>query len=74
MRHATAAMALGVLAVVSGRALAQPQSTKTPIEHVIVLFQENVSFDHYFGTYSKAENLPGEHHSRRHLRRPAWTG
>jgi phospholipase C len=54
-------MALGVLAVLSGHALAQTQATKTPIEHVIVLFQENVSFDHYFGTYPRAENLPGEH-------------
>src|SRR5258708_33221081 len=35
-------------------------STKTPIKHVVVIFQENVSFDHYFGTYSHAFNLPGE--------------
>src|SRR5438309_8532221 len=34
--------------------------TKTPIKHVIVIFQENVSFDHYFGTYPHAFNLPGE--------------
>jgi phospholipase C len=25
--------------------------TTTPIKHVVVIFQENVSFDHYFGTY-----------------------
>ena len=25
--------------------------TRTPIKHVVVIFQENVSFDHYFGTY-----------------------
>jgi phospholipase C len=24
--------------------------TSTPIKHVVVIFQENVSFDHYFGT------------------------
>ncbi len=30
------------------------------IKHVVVIFQENVSFDHYFGTYPKAANLPGE--------------
>ncbi|MDJ0460070.1 phospholipase, partial [Arthrobacter sp. NQ7] len=24
--------------------------TATPIKHVVVLFQENVSFDHYFAT------------------------
>jgi phospholipase C len=33
---------------------------KTPIKHVVVIFQENVSFDHYFGTYPHAFNLPGE--------------
>src|SRR5579883_615207 len=28
--------------------------TTTPIKHVVVIFQENVSFDHYFGTYPHA--------------------
>jgi len=27
---------------------------QTPIQHIVVLFQENVSFDHYFGTYPNA--------------------
>jgi phospholipase C len=26
-------------------------ATTTPIKHVIVIFPENVAFDHYFGTY-----------------------
>ena len=30
--------------------------TTTPIKHVVVIFQENVSFDHYFGTYPDADN------------------
>jgi phospholipase C len=30
------------------------------IKHVVVIFQENISFDHYFGTYPNAANLPGE--------------
>src|ERR1700709_961011 len=34
-------------------------STKTPIKHVVVLFDENVSYDHYFGTYPKASNSDG---------------
>jgi phospholipase C len=34
--------------------------TATPIKHLVVIFQENVSFDHYFGTYPNAMNLPGE--------------
>ena len=32
----------------------------TPIQHLVVIFQENVSFDHYFATYPLAENPPGE--------------
>jgi phospholipase C len=34
--------------------------TATPIKHLVVIFQENVSFDHYFGTYPVAQNNPGE--------------
>src|SRR5580698_5667364 len=34
-------------------------STTTPIKHVVVLFDENESFDHYFGTYPKAANTDG---------------
>jgi phospholipase C len=36
--------------------LASEPATTTPIKHVIVIFQENVSFDHYFGTYPFAAN------------------
>ena len=32
----------------------------TPIQHLVVIFQENVSFDHYFGTYPFALNPQGE--------------
>jgi phospholipase C len=31
--------------------------TTTPIKHLVVIFQE---FDHYFGTYPRAQNLTGE--------------
>ena len=34
--------------------------TATPIKHLVVIFQENVSFDHYFGTYPHAANPAGE--------------
>ena len=30
-----------------------------PIRHVVVIFQENVSFDHYFATYPHAANTDG---------------
>ncbi len=32
----------------------------TPIKHLVVIFQENISFDHYFGTYPSATNPQGE--------------
>jgi phospholipase C len=35
-------------------------ATRTPIKHVVVIFQENVSFDHYFGTYPHAANTDGQ--------------
>ncbi|CAG9000694.1 MAG: Non-hemolytic phospholipase C [Candidatus Celerinatantimonas neptuna] len=38
----------------------QKHQTATPIKHVVVIFQENISFDHYFGTYPHAKNPPGE--------------
>jgi phospholipase C len=38
-------------------------TTTTPIRHLVVIFQENVSFDHYFATYPNAANPAGE---------PAW--
>ncbi|TPW30944.1 alkaline phosphatase family protein [Martelella alba] len=36
------------------------RNTATPIKHLVVIFQENVSFDHYFATYPKAANPEGE--------------
>src|SRR3984885_6682661 len=35
-------------------------ATATPTPHLVVIFQENVSFDHYFGTYPNATNPAGE--------------
>jgi phospholipase C len=50
-----------------GVAGAKPEHTKgsdgntaTPIQHLVVIFQENVSFDHYFATYPKAANTDGQ--------------
>src|ERR1700761_1457103 len=34
--------------------------TATPIKHLVVIFQENVAFDHYFATYPTAANKSGE--------------
>src|SRR5436190_12160736 len=43
----------------SGDAAARA-ATATPIKHLVVIYQENVSFDHYFGTYPQAANPAGE--------------
>src|SRR5690242_21479303 len=56
---ATAALAL----VTAGSALpalaGRDGGTTTPIRHLVVIFQENVSFDHYFATYPEATNPRG---------------
>jgi phospholipase C len=36
------------------------RATATPIRHLVVIFQENISFDHYFGTYPHAANTDGQ--------------
>jgi phospholipase C len=55
-------IACGVAAVTatSTHATSPADATATPIKHVVVIFQENVSFDHYFGTYPFATNSPGD--------------
>jgi len=35
-------------------------NTATPIKYLVVIFQENISFDHYFATYPNATNPKGE--------------
>ena len=34
--------------------------TSTPIKHLVIIYGENVSFDHYFATYPSATNPSGE--------------
>ena len=46
--------------LLSSTTYAISSTTTTPIKHLVVIFQENVSYDHYFGTYPKAANLAGE--------------
>jgi len=36
--------------------------TATPIKHLVVIFQENISFDHYFATYPYAKNPQDDEH------------
>src|SRR6202030_4559502 len=58
----TAALAVSAAATVAhGAPFSSNVRTKTPIKHLVVIFQENVSFDHYFGTYPVAANTDGSH-------------
>ena len=72
----TLAGAIGAAADAGSSAIADKTTspdndTTTPIKHVVVIFQENVSFDHYFATYPDAANPSGEPRSpRRRTRRP----
>jgi phospholipase C len=61
-RVAAVALASSLALVMPGSLMAGTgnQQTTTPIKHVIVIFQENNSFDHYFGTYPYATNPSGE--------------
>jgi phospholipase C len=69
MRKVLATLLTGVLlnpAMVAGAPLpgnpgnGSEGKTATPIKHLVVIFQENISFDHYFGTYPVATNPKGE--------------
>src|ERR1700712_437657 len=61
------AAAVAVAAIVAAGAITLPTiaqadpstETTTPIKHVVVLFDENESYDHYFGTYPTAANTDG---------------
>lgn len=56
-----AAMAGVVMSLAANAQTPAPTAgPSTPIQHLVVIFQENASFDHYFGTYPFALNSEGE--------------
>jgi phospholipase C len=68
--QATSAAAITALAVGPVTA-AQPGP---PIQHLVVIFGENISFDHYFGTYPVAKNPTGETKFVAHAGTPSVNG
>jgi phospholipase C len=48
--------------LMSAYAVSSNFSTTTPVKHLVVIFQENISFDHYFATYPYARNPHGQPH------------
>jgi phospholipase C len=72
---ASSLASLMVAGTLGNPVVAQAQSgTKTPIKHLVVIFQENISFDHYFGTYPYALNLPNEPYFKAAPGTPAVNG
>jgi len=76
----TTAIALGPSVTPAFASSAKPvtrlaaSATATPIQHLVVIFQENVSFDHYFGTYPNALNPAGEPKFKAAANTPAVNG
>jgi phospholipase C len=59
-----AALSVATAAAIAGlgsttAAVGAAVTTATPIQHVVVIFDENISYDHYFGTYPVATNTDG---------------
>jgi phospholipase C len=50
------ALMLVIFALSAAFAMNPDEAPLTPIKHLVVIFPENISFDHYFGTYPHAEN------------------
>lgn len=51
-------LSLGAPALSYAAGPPDPAQAKTPIQHLVVLMQEQHSFDNYFGTYPGANGLP----------------
>ena len=79
MQKSIVSFTVGLLAAgaVFGSAFAgegQRGGTATPIKHLVVIFQENVSFDHYFATCQSATNPPGEPRFEASIETPSVNG
>jgi len=59
VRRGISLVLVGVLAA-GPMQMAGAAEPKDAIRHVVIIFQENVSFDHYFATYPYALNPPNE--------------
>lgn len=58
---AAALAAAGAVPATAASAPHRPPAarTATPIKHMVVIYDENISFDHYFATYPQAANTDG---------------
>jgi len=60
MRTLVAGLGLAILGLTIGGPPALAAPPTTPVGHLVVIFDENVSFDHYFGSYPYALNPSDE--------------
>jgi len=58
--HIDVAIRLVLSALLLVGATLSVRAQTTAIKRLVVIFQENVSFDHYFATYPNALNPPGQ--------------
>jgi hypothetical protein len=65
---------LGAILAAAAPQICVAASTTTPIQHVVIIFQENISFDHYFATYPVALNPPNEPQFFAHENTPSVNG
>jgi phospholipase C len=57
--HAAAAVTMSPAVAADGRVSTRGVSGIHKIKHVVIIMQENHSFDNYFGTYPGADGIPG---------------
>src|SRR5215211_7234834 len=51
---------ISCLGTSSVAAIGSEQVTNSPIHHIVVVMQQNHTFDNYFGTYPNATGLPSD--------------
>jgi phospholipase C len=56
-RVVVALVVAGVVAACATFRASAPEGARAPFDHIVVLFMENRSFDHLFGTYPGAEGI-----------------
>jgi phospholipase C len=54
-----ALLSTGLLFITIGGSSAE-NTAQIPINHIIYIIQENITFDHYFGTYPGADGIPAD--------------
>ena len=58
LRRVFVVAAVAALFVSAGAAAARPLTGIHKIQHIVVIMQENRSFDEYFGVYPGADGIP----------------